>query len=63
MNATHLFKVNQPVRYNCDGKWYKGTVKEIHDDHIIVDIPDISNHMWFEEDFNMDTLYPEYNFA
>lgn len=31
-------------------------------DHIIVDIPEISKHCWFENDFNMDCVYPEYNF-
>lgn len=29
---------------------------------IIVDIPEISKHCWFENDFNMDCVYPEYNF-
>lgn len=28
----------------------------------IVDIPEISKHCWFENDFNMDCVYPEYNF-
>jgi len=37
-------------------------VKETYPDHIIVDIPEISKHCWFENDFNMDCVYPEYNF-
>ena len=45
-----------------DGTFYNGTVKETYTDHIIVDIPDISDHCWFENDFNMDCVYPEYNF-
>lgn len=45
-----------------DAYYYKGTVKETYPDHIIVDIPEISKHCWFENDFNMDCVYPEYNF-
>lgn len=61
-NLTHLFKVNQKVKVRCDGKFYDGTVKETCEDHIIVDVPKISNHMWYEKDFNLDNVYPEYNF-
>ena len=61
-NLTHLFSVGQKVRCNMDGVFYKGTVKETHTDHIIVDIPDISDHCWFENDLNMDCIYPENNF-
>lgn len=61
-NLTHLFKIGQKVRVNCDGKFFNGTVKETHEDHIIVDVPEISNHMYYEEGFNLDTVYPEYNF-
>lgn len=62
-NLTHLFSVGQKVRCNMDGVFYKGTVKETHTDHIIVDIPDISDHCWFENDLNMDCIYPENNFS
>lgn len=40
----------------------KGIVTEVHDDHIIVDIPEINNHCWFEEGLNLDCVYPIYNF-
>lgn len=55
-DLTHLFTIGQPVRCRLDEKFYKGTV------NIIVDIPEISKHCWFENDFNMDCVYPEYNF-
>lgn len=68
-NLTHLFKVGQKVKYKIIDDyteefkgWASGTVKETYEDHIIVDIPTISNHMWFEDGFNLDTLYPDYNF-
>ena len=61
-DLTHLFYVGQPVRYLCDGKRHKGKVKEVYVDHIIVDCPDISDHIWFARDYNLDCLYPEYNF-
>lgn len=61
-NLTHIFKVNQKVRCNMDGKIYSGIVKEIYIDHIIVDIPEISDHCYFEEGFNIDCVYPDYNF-
>ena len=62
-NLTHLFNVGQKVRCNMDGTFCKGTVKEIYSDHIIVDIPDISDHCWFENNLNMDCVYPEDNFS
>lgn len=62
-NLTHLWKVGQKIRYNCEGNWYKGEVKEVYPDHLIVDCPDISDHLWFESGLNLDCLYPEYNFA
>lgn len=61
-DLTHLFSVGQKVRCDMDGVFHKGTVREIYEDHIIVDIPDISDHCWFENDLNMDCVYPEYNF-
>ena len=68
-DLTHLFTIGQPVRCRLDEKFYnsgrltyRGTVKETYPDHIIVDIPEISKHCWFENDFNMDCVYPEYNF-
>lgn len=60
-NLTHLFTIGQKVRCKMDNKFYNGTVKEIYTDHIIVDIPEISDHCWFEDDFNIDCVFPEYN--
>ena len=61
-NLEHLFSVGQKVRCNLDGVFYKGTVKETFTDHIIVDIPKISDHCWFENGWNIENVYPEYNF-
>lgn len=61
-NLIHLFKVNQKVKCKLDNKLYNGTVKETYTDHIIIDVPEISDHCYFEEGFNMDCVYPEYNF-
>ena len=61
-DLTHLFKVGQKVICKMDEKLHKGTVKEIYKDHIIVDVPEISDHCWFENGFNIDCVYPEYNF-
>lgn len=61
-DLTHLFKVGQKVRCKIEGTFYKGTVKEVYTDHIIVDISDISDHCWFENNFNIGDVYPENNF-
>ena len=61
-NLTHLFKIGQKVKCNLDGKIHNGTVKEIYPGYIIVDIPDVSDHCYFENGFNMDCVYPDYNF-
>ena len=61
-NLTHIFKVGQNVKCNLDGKLYKGIVKETHEDYIIVDIPEVSDHCWFEQGLNLSDVYPEYNF-
>lgn len=61
-DLTHLFSVGQKVSCDMDGVSHKGTVRETYTDHIIVDIPDISDHCWFENDLNMDCVFPEYNF-
>jgi hypothetical protein len=31
-------------------KWDSGVVKEVHDDHLIVDVPAVSDHMWLDAD-------------
>lgn len=55
-------KIGQKVTYivnDFDGhNEYTGTIKEIHSDHIIVDCPGISDHLWFDDD-NMDMLRKE----
>lgn len=67
-NLTHLFKVGQKVRTLWEGDfglpstWHNGTVKETYADHIIIDVEGISNHCWYEEGLNLDTVYPIYNF-
>ena len=61
-DLTHLFRVGQRVYCNLDHVMYVGVVKKVYADHIIVDIPEVSDHCWFEEDLNMDCVYPEYNF-
>lgn len=61
-NLSHLFKIGQSVKCNMDGEFYDGIIKEAHTNHIIVDIPDISDHCWFENEVNMDCVYPIYNF-
>lgn len=44
-DLTHIFHVGQKVRvFVADDiwqKWHKGTVKETHEDYILVDVPDI----------------------
>ena len=58
------FNVGQKVKYvtNDDPftpvKEHIGTVKAIFEDHMIVDVPDISDHCWFEPDFNLNQLIP-----
>lgn len=61
-NLTHLFKENQKVKCNYAGKMHAGVVKEVYEDHIIVSVPDISEHMWYANGLNMDEIYPDYNF-
>ena len=61
-NLTHIFKIGHKVKCNMDGKIYSGIVKEMYTDHVIGDIPEISDHCYFEEGFNIDCVYPDYNF-
>lgn len=51
-------KIGQKVTYivnDFDGhNEYTGTIKEIHSDHIIIDCPSISEHLWFDNsDFDL----------
>ena len=66
-DLTHIFKVGQKVRCMNDDfdslrNWHIGTIKEVYKNHVIIDIPEISDHCWYEEGFNLDKVYPEYNF-
>lgn len=61
-NLTHIFKPSQKVKCNFDGVLFSGTVTETHENYIIVDVPQISNHCYFENDFNIGEVYPDYNF-
>ncbi len=61
-NLMHLFLPNQKVKCNVDGKFFNGTVKETYEDHIIIDVPEISDHMWYEEGLNIGDVYPDYNY-
>ena len=60
-NLTHLFKIGQIVKCKLDNNYYTGTVKETYPDHIIVDVPEVSDHCWFENGFNMDCVRPVYD--
>ena len=60
-NLTHLWKVGQGCYAILDGIKRHGTIKEVFEDHLIVNLPGISDHCWYEEGFNLDTLYPENN--
>lgn len=61
-DLSHLFKVGQEVVCLLDGEQYGGTVTETHIDSIIVDIPKVSEHCYFDRDM-LDMVYPDYNFA
>lgn len=54
----NLFHVGQKVECRLDEKFYSGTVTEVYDNHIIVDVPEVSDHCWFEENFNIGCVYP-----
>lgn len=62
-DLTHIFKPGQKVHCNMDGDLCNGTVKETFPDHIIVNIPEISDHCWFESGLNIGDVFPEYNFV
>lgn len=62
-DLTHLFNVGQKVRCNLDKKFYYGTVIKTYTDHIIVDIPEVSDHCWFETGLNIEDVQPVYDFV
>lgn len=66
-NLAHLFKVNQKVKIKNDDfdaiqKFYNGVIKEVYTDHIIVTNKDLDFDGYYEEGFNMDCIFPDYNF-
>ena len=60
-NLKHLLKVNQQVKIKLDGRLYSGIVTKTENDHIIVSVDGISDHLYFEQGFNLDAVYPAYN--
>lgn len=60
-NLTHLFRVGQVVRCRFDNDFCMGTVKETYPNHIIVDVPEVSDHCWFENGFNISSVQPVYS--
>lgn len=38
------------VRRGLQGKWQDGTVTEVHNDHLIVNVPSVSTHLWLDDD-------------
>ena len=66
-NLAHLFHVGQKVRISNNDfdslqKWDDGVIKEAHEDHIIVTETKTNTDGWYEEGFNIDLIYPDYNF-
>lgn len=62
-NLTHLFKIGQKVRCKNDDfdaveKFDDGIVKEVHEDHIIINLTELDVDMYYEEGFNLDMVYP-----
>ncbi len=66
-NLTHLFYRGQKVRIKDEEfgeiTWNKGIVRDVFPDHIIVDVRGVSDHCWYEPGFNIDRVFPEYNFV
>lgn len=47
-DLTHLFKVEQKVKCRFLTIFYDGTVTKTYADHIIVNVPGISDYCYFE---------------
>lgn len=43
--------MDDTARQTIGAYWVDGTVKKVDGDHLIVDVPDVSDHMWLDEDF------------
>lgn len=66
-DLSHLFKIGQKVKYKNDDfdaikKFSDCIVKETYKDHIIITDLETNTDLWVQEGFNMDLVYPEYNF-
>lgn len=66
-NLTHLFHINQELKienkdFDTVKKFNNGIVKEVYEDHIIVTNTDLGVDGYYEEGFNIDCLFPIYNF-
>lgn len=66
-DLTHLFKVGQKVKYKNDDfdavkKIIPCVVKETYADHIIITDTETDTDLWIAPGFNLDCVYPEYNF-
>ena len=66
-NLTHLFKVGQKVIYkNTDFDAIKQNipcvVKETYKDYIVITDIETNTDLYIEENFNLDKVYPMYNF-
>lgn len=55
---TTSFHVGQEVLCRMDHRPYKGTVRKVEKDYILVDIPEISDHCRFKPDFKLDWVRP-----
>ena len=55
---TTSFHVGQEVLCRMDHRPYKRIVRKVEKDHILVDIPGISDHCRFEPGFNLDWVRP-----
>jgi uncharacterized protein Veg len=67
-DLTHLFHVGQKVKikntdFDAMKKISNGVVKETYSDHIIVTNTDLDFDGYYEEDFNLDCIFPDYNFG
>ena len=58
ISKTSKFHVGQKVRCKMDEKTYLGTVKSVETDHILVDIPEVNDHCWFEPGYNLHWVTP-----
>lgn len=66
-NLNQLFYINQKLKiknkdFDLVKIFHNGIVKEVYEDHIIVTNTDLGVDGWYEEGYNIDCLFPIYNF-